>query len=73
MKLGFIGTGAITFAIVTGLRSTSSGPASILLSPRNGEVAADLASRCRHRAYVPETSATRFNRIARYGMNRVVL
>jgi pyrroline-5-carboxylate reductase len=42
--LGFLGTGAITSAIVTGLRSTSAGY-SIRLSPRNREVAADLARR----------------------------
>lgn len=45
MKLGFIGTGALTAAIVTGLKSLDDSSASILLSPRNEEIAADLASR----------------------------
>jgi pyrroline-5-carboxylate reductase len=44
-KLGFLGTGAITSAIVTGLNSNGDGPYSIRLSPRNQEAAADLASR----------------------------
>ena len=53
MKLGFLGTGAITSAMVTGLNSPSSssfsgagvGQHSILLSPRNAALAADLAGR----------------------------
>lgn len=45
MKLGFLGTGAITSAMVTGLRSPDGGEYSILLSPRNAAVAADLARR----------------------------
>ncbi len=45
MKLGFVGTGAITSAIVTGLSSDLVERCSILLSPRNPEIAADLASR----------------------------
>jgi pyrroline-5-carboxylate reductase len=45
MKLGFVGTGAITSAIVTGLRSGVAERHSIRLSPRNPEVAADLANR----------------------------
>jgi pyrroline-5-carboxylate reductase len=43
MNLGIIGTGTIAAAIVTGLRSGPSGPASIILSPRNAKTAADLA------------------------------
>ncbi len=45
MKLGFIGTGAITSAIVTGLKVAADNSVSVLLSPRNEEVAAGLASR----------------------------
>jgi pyrroline-5-carboxylate reductase len=45
MKLGFLGTGAITSAMVTGLNSPGGGEHSILLSPRNAAVAADLAAR----------------------------
>lgn len=45
MKLGFIGTGALTSAIVTGLKSVGDNPVSVLLSPRNEEIAASLASR----------------------------
>jgi pyrroline-5-carboxylate reductase len=45
MKLGFLGTGAITSAMVTGLCSPEGGEYEILLSPRNAEVAAGLARR----------------------------
>jgi pyrroline-5-carboxylate reductase len=45
MKLGFIGTGAITSAIVTGLKSVADNSASVLLSPRSEAIAASLASR----------------------------
>lgn len=45
MKLGFIGTGALTSAIVTGLRSLPDGDVPVMLSPRNAEIAADLAGR----------------------------
>jgi len=45
MPIGFVGTGAITAAIVTGL-STEGGPRpAIRLSPRNAARASDLASR----------------------------
>jgi pyrroline-5-carboxylate reductase len=44
-NLGFLGTGAITSAIVTGLNSPDAGPYSILLSPRNAAAAARLAQR----------------------------
>ncbi len=44
MSLGFLGTGAITSAMVTGLSATRD-EYSIVLSPRNGLVAADLARR----------------------------
>lgn len=45
MKLGFIGTGALTSAIVTGLKSAADNSVPVLLSPRNEEVAASLALR----------------------------
>jgi pyrroline-5-carboxylate reductase len=45
MKLGFVGTGEITSAIVTGLQSSDAELHSIRLSPRNPVIAADLASR----------------------------
>jgi len=45
MKLGFIGTGALTSAIVVGLKSLDGDPVSVVLSPRNEEIAAKLASR----------------------------
>lgn len=45
MKLGFVGTGALTAAIVTGLKSMSDNSVSVLLSPRNEEIAASLAAR----------------------------
>jgi pyrroline-5-carboxylate reductase len=43
--LGFIGTGTITSAIVTGLRADPSAPHAICLSPRNARIASDLARR----------------------------
>ncbi len=45
MKLGFLGTGAITSAMVTGLSSVGGEKYSIQLSPRNSAIAADLANR----------------------------
>jgi pyrroline-5-carboxylate reductase len=45
MKLGFIGTGALTSAIVTGLKGAADNPVPVLLSPRNKEIAGSLASR----------------------------
>src|SRR5262249_54450121 len=44
-KLGFLGTGAITSAMVTGLKASREEPRAILLSPRNAAVAAALADR----------------------------
>lgn len=44
MRLGFIGCGTITAAIVTGLNTSGHGEA-IVVSPRNAEVAAGLARR----------------------------
>ena len=45
MKLGFIGTGALTSAVVTGLKSVAGVSVPVLLSPRNNEIATSLASR----------------------------
>ena len=45
MKLGFIGTGALTSAIVTGLKSVADNDVPVVLSPRNEAIAADLAAR----------------------------
>jgi pyrroline-5-carboxylate reductase len=47
MKLGFIGTGEITSAMVTGLSSGDAEQHSISLSPRNREIATVLAHRFR--------------------------
>lgn len=45
MKLGFIGTGAITSAMVTGLRTAPAAACEIRVSPRNPDVAGNLAAR----------------------------
>src|SRR6185437_12714819 len=44
MRIGFIGTGTITSAIVSGLNASDSTAFTFLLSPRNADVAASLAS-----------------------------
>lgn len=44
-KLGFLGTGAITSAMVTGLKASGKDTRAILLSPRGAAVAASLANR----------------------------
>ncbi len=54
MKLGFIGTGALAAAIVTGLESTRHDITSILVSPRNTAISADLASRYRDVTVAPD-------------------
>jgi pyrroline-5-carboxylate reductase len=56
MKLGFLGTGAITSAMVTGLGSAGA-PYDIRLSPRNAETAADLARRFTNVAIAPSNQA----------------
>jgi pyrroline-5-carboxylate reductase len=45
MNLGFVGTGAITSAMVTGLSSDGAPRHAIHVSPRNSVIAADLAHR----------------------------
>ena len=44
MKLGFVGTGAITESVVTGLVRSGNDLEAITVSPRNAEVAARLAA-----------------------------
>ena len=44
MRLGFVGTGTITRAIVTGLCTAPGAPEQIWVSPRNAQTAASLAS-----------------------------
>lgn len=48
MRLGFVGTGAITSAIVTGLNVDGQCGDTILVSPRNAETAAALAQKYRN-------------------------
>lgn len=48
MRYGFIGTGSITRAMVTGLSDGVEEPPAVVLSPRNAEVAAQLAARFRN-------------------------
>ncbi|WP_027164946.1 pyrroline-5-carboxylate reductase [Mesorhizobium sp. WSM3224] len=45
MKLGFVGTGALSSAIVTGLKSLPGETTPVVVSPRNEEIAAELAAR----------------------------
>ncbi|WFU50633.1 pyrroline-5-carboxylate reductase [Sinorhizobium terangae] len=45
MRIGFVGTGAITEAMVTGIAGSDLDVAEILVSPRNRETAARLAGR----------------------------
>ena len=45
MKIGFIGTGAITTAMVEGLCKTENPPSDIVVSPRNKKKAEKLAAR----------------------------
>jgi len=47
MKLGFIGCGTITAAIITGLTAAGHNE-TIVVSPRNADIAADLAHRFSH-------------------------
>ncbi|MBP2239188.1 pyrroline-5-carboxylate reductase [Sinorhizobium kostiense] len=44
MRIGFVGTGAITEAMVTGIVGSGLEVAEIVISPRNAEIAARLAS-----------------------------
>lgn len=57
MKLGFIGTGALTSAIVTGLKSVADNSVRVLLSPRNEETAAGLTARYADVGVAPDNQA----------------
>lgn len=57
MRLGFVGTGAITSAIVTGLNAAGLGGDTILLSPRNAETAAALAAKFQNVAVAASNQA----------------
>lgn len=57
MKLGFIGTGALTSAIVTGIRSAMDNSVSVVLSPRNEDIAVGLASRYPDVRVAPDNQA----------------
>jgi pyrroline-5-carboxylate reductase len=56
MKLGFVGSGSIASAIVTGLRAAGNTDP-IEMSPRNAEVAADLADRFENVQVAPTNQA----------------
>ena len=43
MRVGFVGTGAITEAIVRGMKGSALASWPVVLSPRNAEVARGLA------------------------------
>lgn len=57
MKLGFIGTGALTRAIVIGLETAGGDSASVLLSPRNEQIAAGLTARYPNVSVAPDNQA----------------
>lgn len=57
MRLGFIGTGALTSAIVTGLRSLPDIGVPVVLSPRNAGTAAELAGRFADVRVAPDNQA----------------
>ena len=56
-SIGFIGTGAITEALVRGLCTSGQGPDRILLSPRNAERAAALTAQFAQVATAPDNQA----------------
>src|SRR5262245_4739042 len=56
MRLGFVGTGTIAAAIIEGLFAAD-GAHSITVSPRNAEVAADLAARFANVRIAPTNQA----------------
>jgi pyrroline-5-carboxylate reductase len=57
MKLGFIGSGAIASAVVAGLSSVPLNQPSILLSPRNARISAELAYRFSNVRVAPTNQA----------------
>lgn len=54
MNIGFIGTGALTSAIVTGLGTVADDATTVWLSPRNAKIAAELAARYRNVQVAPD-------------------
>ena len=67
MRLGFVGTGAITSAIVTGLNGAGLGGDTILVSPRNAKTAAALA------ASVPNVTVAASNQAVLDGSDVVMI
>ena len=67
LKLGFLGSGAITSAMVTGLCSGEGEQHAIVLSPRNAAIAADLSHR------FPQVSVAGSNQEVVDGCETVVL
>ena len=57
LKLGFLGTGAITSAMVTGLCAAGGERYAIRVSPRNAQTAAELAERYREVSAAPSNQA----------------
>jgi pyrroline-5-carboxylate reductase len=58
MTIGFVGTGTITAAIVTGLKADGAGDSlQVCLSPRNAAIAADLARRFARVSVAPSNQA----------------
>jgi pyrroline-5-carboxylate reductase len=67
MRLGFIGTGRITMALVEAFCTTTDPPSTILVSPRNAERAAQLAAR------FPEVTVARDNQTVVDGSDCIFL
>lgn len=67
MRLGFVGTGAITSAIVTGLNAAGIDGDTILVSPRNAETAAALAAK------FPNVTVAASNQAVLDGSNVVII
>lgn len=57
MSIGFIGTGVIAEAVITGLLSSKNAPASVVVSPRNSVRAAGLASKHPQVTVAPDNQA----------------
>lgn len=57
MKLGFVGTGALTSSIVTGLKSVGDNSIPVVLSPRSEDISAALAARHADVTVAPDNQA----------------
>ena len=57
MRIGVVGTGRIAAALVTGLCSADKPPATVVVSPRNADVAATLAGRFRQVSVAADNQA----------------